>query len=145
MLCILFDPDEPASLAFAEDKCKKLAPESIPRVVIAFKPSIKASDADNSSSDLATEAMLKQFPASFLCDSESKVPDAVALLVRTALRPYVLTVLLWCIADLLTGCVCTRSADAVVVCLVLFTATATVAAITLVQRTRAASTAARLA
>lgn len=90
MLCILFNPEEPESLTFAEEEFKKL-PESIPRVVIAFKPNGKSAAATAPASvdggDLATEAMLKQFPTSFLCDDESKVQGAITLLVRTALRP----------------------------------------------------------
>lgn len=86
VLCILFNPDEPESLTFAEDAFKKL-PGSIPRVVIAFKRTGKSPAPVGG--DLATEAMLKQFPTVFLCDDETKVADAIMLLVRTALRPYV--------------------------------------------------------
>lgn len=89
MLCILFNPEEPESLTFAEDEFKKL-PESIPRVVIAFKPNTKSvvsGPAPVDGGDLATEAMLKQFPTAFLCGDESKVQGAITLLVRTALRP----------------------------------------------------------
>lgn len=90
VLCILFNPDEPESLVFAEDQFKKLAPQSIPRVVIAYKSSgTPDGTAVESSSSLATEAVLKQFPASFLCDDKGKVQEAISLIVRTALRPCV--------------------------------------------------------
>uniref|UniRef100_K3WQH7 EF-hand domain-containing protein n=1 Tax=Globisporangium ultimum (strain ATCC 200006 / CBS 805.95 / DAOM BR144) TaxID=431595 RepID=K3WQH7_GLOUD len=90
VLCILFNPDEPESLTFAEEEFKRL-PDSIPRVVIAYKAGGKAPAPAASKSlvdgDLATEAMLKQFPTAFLCDDETKVAEAITLLVRTALRP----------------------------------------------------------
>ncbi|TYZ63599.1 hypothetical protein PybrP1_004809 [[Pythium] brassicae (nom. inval.)] len=90
VLCFLFNPDEPESLAFAEEQYKKLSPQSIPRVVIAFKPNGLAGAAGAASEGtLAIEAVLKQFPASFLCDETGKVQEAISLLVRTALRPIV--------------------------------------------------------
>lgn len=90
VLCFLFNPDEPESLVVAEEQYKKLSPQSIPRVVIAFRPSGLPSVAGAvAEGTLAIEAVLKQFPASFLCDDKSKVQEAISLLVRTALRPYV--------------------------------------------------------
>ncbi|KAF1315210.1 Gtpase, partial [Globisporangium splendens] len=90
VLCILFNPDKPESLTFAEEEFKRL-PDSIPRVVIAYKAGGKApapaASKPLADGDLATEAMLKQFPTAFLCDDETKVAEAITLLVRTALRP----------------------------------------------------------
>lgn len=84
VLCLVFDPADNASYGFAEELDKKL-PASVPRVVL----SISAENEEPPIGDLATENRLKQYQATSMCVDDKSIHDAMALVVGTALRPYV--------------------------------------------------------
>lgn len=87
VLCLVFDPADAQSYELAEELGKKL-PASVPRVLLGLKAKETkepAAEGDGSTK----EAPAKQFPGAVLCADDKGVQEAMALLVSTALRPYV--------------------------------------------------------
>uniref|UniRef100_M4BFL6 Mitochondrial Rho GTPase n=1 Tax=Hyaloperonospora arabidopsidis (strain Emoy2) TaxID=559515 RepID=M4BFL6_HYAAE len=103
VLLLVLNPEDEPSKVFVEELDKKL-PDSIPRVVISYKPKVCKKDVEDSEkgttdssalvpdepSDFAIDALLKQYSTSLKCFEPHCVKgEAARVLVATALRPYV--------------------------------------------------------